>query len=540
MTVRRRHVLYIGRGETERGRSTRELHATLDAATVSTEADVATAVEHRPNGRAVDCVVLGAGVTDPEALAPLAELGAERGPVPAVTLADSGIEAAARDSTGVAVAATVGTEESDPYETLASRVRAVLERSDCAEPAAASGHPGDRTRDDRPGGVPTGGGVPSTDRGTPDGTLSRCRLLVDRSDDPMAVVDDGRYRLVNDACVDLIGRPREQILGATDDELFPEPIAAELTRHAEQADEHGEPREHRIELEVDGDSRIMDIVHLPAEQSAVGSGTTGRIASDVTEQVERERLLREERDRLESLASAVAHDARNAIQLITGRTTLAKESLPVGADESRSHLDSLGVGIDRLDDLVTSLESLRGVNDPVADPVPVSVDEAARDAWEALAAPAGRLCVRGDPVVLGDPARIRTLLENLLKNSIEHGIPNREATPGSGGRLAVADATAGDTDPRSCAGAEAQITVTVDDLDDGRGFSVSDDGAGISETERERVLEFGYSSDGGTGLGLGVVAGIADAHGWTVEIDESAEGGARFDIREETLDSFVS
>ena len=45
------------------------------------------------------------------------------------------------------------------------------------------------------------------------------------------------------------------------------------------------------------------------------------------------------------------------------------------------------------------------------------------------------------------------------------------------------------------------------------------------------MFEAGYStSDRGTGFGLSIVSEIADAHGWTVEATEGADGGARFEI----------
>jgi signal transduction histidine kinase len=41
----------------------------------------------------------------------------------------------------------------------------------------------------------------------------------------------------------------------------------------------------------------------------------------------------------------------------------------------------------------------------------------------------------------------------------------------------------------------------------------------------------GYSTaETGTGFGLAIVAEIAAAHGWSVEVTESASGGARFEI----------
>jgi signal transduction histidine kinase len=76
------------------------------------------------------------------------------------------------------------------------------------------------------------------------------------------------------------------------------------------------------------------------------------------------------------------------------------------------------------------------------------------------------------------------------------------------------------------------VTVTVGALDDGPGFFVADDGVGIAADERDSVLEMGYSTaSDGTGFGLGIVTEIARAHDWTVDVDESATGGARFVIR---------
>ena len=66
-------------------------------------------------------------------------------------------------------------------------------------------------------------------------------------------------------------------------------------------------------------------------------------------------------------------------------------------------------------------------------------------------------------------------------------------------------------------------------LDDG--FFVEDDGPGIPEEKREKVLEGGYSSrEEGTGLGLSIAQAIAETHGWTLSVTESDEGGARFEI----------
>lgn len=67
---------------------------------------------------------------------------------------------------------------------------------------------------------------------------------------------------------------------------------------------------------------------------------------------------------------------------------------------------------------------------------------------------------------------------------------------------------------------------------------VDDDGAGIEEEDRSRVFErFTRLDDarsrdgGGAGLGLAIVSGVAKAHGGTVSVERSPQGGARFEMR---------
>jgi hypothetical protein len=62
------------------------------------------------------------------------------------------------------------------------------------------------------------------------------------------------------------------------------------------------------------------------------------------------------------------------------------------------------------------------------------------------------------------------------------------------------------------------------------GFYVADDGPGIPPGERDRVFEPGHrTAETGTGFGLSIVRDVAEAHGWSVAVTESDDGGARFD-----------
>jgi signal transduction histidine kinase len=85
--------------------------------------------------------------------------------------------------------------------------------------------------------------------------------------------------------------------------------------------------------------------------------------------------------------------------------------------------------------------------------------------------------------------------------------------------------------------AGAQVAFSVAEGDGVVRLRVEDDGPGIPEPDRERVLErfvrlddARTRDDGGSGLGLAIVAELVAAHGGTVAIAPSPLGGARLEV----------
>jgi two-component system OmpR family sensor kinase len=115
------------------------------------------------------------------------------------------------------------------------------------------------------------------------------------------------------------------------------------------------------------------------------------------------------------------------------------------------------------------------------------------------------LTMQGDAAVVGDAPRLRQAVGNLLVNARAHC---SEGTP-------VAVAVHGDED-----------VVTLD---------VTDEGPGIAADDLPRVFERFYRADpsrsrasGGSGLGLSIVASIAEAHGGTATVASEPGRGATF------------
>jgi len=224
---------------------------------------------------------------------------------------------------------------------------------------------------------------------------------------------------------------------------------------------------------------------------------------------DRDRELQREIERLEKFAGLVSHDLRNPLNVATGRLELAREA--VGDDDALDELDRTAAAHDRMEELIDDLLALARQGRTVDAPETVSLVETVERAWRTVDTPGATLNPPDESLTVeADPERLRTLLENLFTNSVEHAtdsVPAVESTP--------AEST------------PADLTVSVGAIPDG--FYVADDGVGF-DIDPEKATEYGTSSDPrGTGFGLAIVREIAAAHGWAFEAVD--DGGARFEFR---------
>jgi len=359
-----------------------------------------------------------------------------------------------------------------------------------------------------------------TERSQRQWELERYETIVEAVGDPVYALDeDGVFTFVNEAI--------EPMTAYSPDELVGEHIGRIMTdEDVARGDEL--IQELLANPETDSGTLEMDVVtergeRIPSENNLAllpsrdgeFTGTAG-VIRDIHERKEREEQLTE-------FASVVSHDLRNPLNVVQGRLQLAQESGDV------SHLDAAADAADRMEQLIEDLLTLARQGDTVGTLTTMDIGTAAEQAWANVETVAATLEVEGTETVEADPERFRELLENLFRNSIEHGSADSAGAAGPMNRRPT---------ERGIAHSGLHVTVgTIADGDGTSGFYVADNGPGIDPDDRETVFERGYTSTtDGTGFGLAIVEDIATAHDWTGEITESENGGARFEFRTTRVD----
>ncbi|XGI84615.1 nitrogen regulation protein NR(II) [Halorutilales archaeon Cl-col2-1] len=323
----------------------------------------------------------------------------------------------------------------------------------------------------------------------------------------MVVSRDGSITRVNGALVDLLGYDEDELLGSSCKTVFADgelPVEEGPSPVQEAIDRGGIDGVEASFETKDGETipGLFSASLMYEDGDVAGIVCTGR---DISRIREYEASLEERNKRLDRFASVVSHDLRNPLNVAEGRLRLVAESCTCEDEAVDQSLDKAQKALRRMEDIIDDVLTLtRG--DGVSDEEirEVSLSEIAENCYASVDSESEeRVCadlvVDDDLTLCAHPGRVQQMLENLFRNSVEHG--------------------------------GNDVTVRVGSLADVDGFYVEDDGEGIPENERDEVLESGYTtSETGTGLGLDIVEEIAESHGWEVDVVESDDGGARFEF----------
>ncbi|MEO3758239.1 HAMP domain-containing sensor histidine kinase [Mycobacterium sp. B14F4] len=221
---------------------------------------------------------------------------------------------------------------------------------------------------------------------------------------------------------------------------------------------------------------------------------------------------RSSEERMRRFITDASHELRTPLTTIRGFAELYRQGAARDVEMLMSRIESessrMGLLVEDLL-LLARLDAQRPLERHRVDLLTLATD-AVHDAQSIAPKRSIRMEVfdgPGTPEVLGDEARLRQVLGNLMANALQH-------TPETAG-----------------------VTVRVGTDGDSAVLEVCDEGPGMSADDAPRVFERFYRADssrarasGGTGLGLSIVDSLVFAHGGTVTVATAPGRGCTFRV----------
>lgn len=222
-------------------------------------------------------------------------------------------------------------------------------------------------------------------------------------------------------------------------------------------------------------------------------------------------------DALRRFLAQASHELRTPLSSIRGYAELFRRGAKDRPEDLELAMRRIEQEAARMGVLVEELLLLARLDEgQPLQRVPVDLAQLATDAVAdaSVTAPERAIEVEAPaPVVVsGDESRLRQVVTNLVTNALQH------------------------------AGADARVHVSARARDEWAEIEVRDDGVGMPSEVAERAFEPFYrpapptdrgeaADTGSTGLGLAIAAGIAEAHGGSIDLETSPGKGSRFRVR---------
>ena len=325
-----------------------------------------------------------------------------------------------------------------------------------------------------------------------------------------------RYVYVNAEAERLLGRSRDELIGRSLWDLFPETESTVATRELRRA------AAARVAVEFE-DFNLALGRWFRNRASPTADGGLSVYFEDITGRKQDEASLREADRRKNEFLAVLAHELRNPLAPVRNAAALLARTRPddpdlaQAADVVERQVALMGRLLDDLLDvgrIASDRLDLRRQTTPLGAAIKAAVEMCAPVMEEMN----HRLTVRlpdEEAYLDADPARLGQIFGNLLNNACKYGGPN--------GRLLLVAERQG-----------SQAVVTV-----------SDEGIGIPPEQLATIFEMFAQIDrsfdrptSGLGIGLHLVKRLVEMHGGTVEARSEGPGtGSRFIVRLPLLNS---
>jgi PAS domain S-box-containing protein len=227
--------------------------------------------------------------------------------------------------------------------------------------------------------------------------------------------------------------------------------------------------------------------------------------------------LRELQSQLEStglLISSISHSIKGLLTGLDGGMYLVNTGLKK-EDQARvkQGWEMVSRNVDRIRGTVLNILFYAKEREPEWEEI--TAEEIANEAFSLVESKAAELNIQFTKQLAadagrfdGDPLALRSLLVNLLENSLDACRVDRKKTT-------------------------HRVAFTVGSDAEHVRFEVEDNGIGMDRETREKIFTLFFSSKGteGTGLGLFIANNIAKAHGGSIAVDSDIDRGTRFVVK---------
>ena len=338
-------------------------------------------------------------------------------------------------------------------------------------------------------------------------------VLAVRRDGTLSLMNQEAYRIFSlTPGSDDIGRPFAEVLGPRADIVRVLTAAFELTHLP-----------NRLELRLKDLDRVIGYTLSQVKDQGPDGRVIGAVMffkdlTQVEQREERERL----RDRLASLgemAAGIAHELKNPLAGIEVMAGLLRRQVPDKKDAQSLLADILSEAKLANAIVVEMLEFVRPVRLQVEHTAIADVLHQAILLAESKV-PRGGVSVTMDvpndlPMLEGDQHQLCQVFTNLIANAFE-------ALEGKGKISITASLGEIEPDPEFGVAPVLAPTLVVD---------VCDNGPGVPPQLSDRIYDpFFTTKVKGTGLGLGIVRKIVDAHDGRIDLHSSPDTGTRFRV----------
>ena len=340
----------------------------------------------------------------------------------------------------------------------------------------------------------------------------RYRTLMTEAADAFVLMEvGGRFVEVNPKACELSGYSRDELLARSITDLVAADDLAEVPLRDDELRAGRTVIQERTIRSRDGTRTRVEI-----SARIVADGRIQAVIRDVSERHRLAEQLRQAQkmEAIGQLTGGIAHDLNNVLGVVLANSGLLRDALPADRDDMLADLGEIEGAAKRGASMIGKLMSfsrqaplemtavdLGGIVDRV-------VDTLRRLLPTHIAVVADR--VPAPVVVRADPIAVEQILLNLATNA-------RDAMPAGGSlRVRVSAVTLRDGEGDDVAGGEFGC------------FTISDDGAGMSEEVRARVFEPFFTTkpaSQGTGLGMAMVYGLVRQQGGTISLRSAPGAG---------------